>query len=180
MIRHQINSLLFKFYTGPFINQIYHIVFFMVYGNMHLQKPLLWAGANIISGAIPATIVDVNDQWYKDLEKPAWNPPQIAFPIIWTVLNGLIGISASLVVPHSIGAFLTFSVNRILAISWSPVFFNLKNIKLANTIAKLLIISALSMICTFNNRFSVILLIPYLLWLIFAQALNSSIVYLNK
>jgi tryptophan-rich sensory protein len=56
----------------------------------------------------------------------------------------------------------------------------LKNIKLANTIAKLLIVSALSMICTFNNRFSVILLIPYLLWLIFAQALNSSIVYLNK
>lgn len=134
----------------------------------------------VASGSIPALLVNPNDDWYKSLEKPSWNPPNYVFPIVWTILNVLIGTSASLAVPGNKFASDAFLFNRVLSISWTPVFFVNKNLKGATFLSRALIVSTVYMMKMFSHSvLAVRLLVPYLVWLICASALATRIETLN-
>lgn len=153
---------------------------------MHLPlAPLLSKSSGYIvgtvaSGSVPAFLVNTNDDWYQTLEKPSWNPPSYIFPIVWTVLNIMIGTSASLAVPGNKPALDAFLLNRVLSISWTPVFFVNKNLGGATFLSRVLIVSTVYMMKTFSHSgLAVRLLVPYLAWLICASALASRIEKLN-
>jgi len=124
-------------------------------------------------------------RWYSKLKKPAFNPPNWIFGPVWTLLYLLMGVSFYLVWTSGkeIGAaIIIFSIQLVLNILWSALFFGMKKPFIAFIEIILLWISILASIVLFidiSNTASY-LLIPYLLWVSFAAILNFSIWKLNK
>ena len=129
----------------------------------------------------------MNRDWYEALNKPAWQPPNWVFPVVWTILFALMAISAILVWnarPRRPLAYLTilaFLVNGFLNIGWSYFFFANKLIFPAAYEAMLLFLSVvLIMILAWPiSRLASLLLIPYALWTAFATYLTLTIYRLN-
>ena len=136
---------------------------------------LIPVAVGIIVGAIISPFMD-----YKSLELPPLSPPSIAFPIAWTILYTLMGISAYLIsktdkVPSIY--YIQLFVNAL----WSIIFFVFKWRLLAFFWILLLIALVIVMIVKFFkiNKGAAYLQIPYLLWLLFAAYLNIGIYILN-
>ncbi|MBP3925221.1 tryptophan-rich sensory protein [bacterium] len=128
----------------------------------------------------------MNLQWYNTLNKPFLTPPAKIFMPAWMVLYILIFTSLLLYMnakttENKTLGYIAFIIQLILNFSWSPVFFQFQNIGLSFIIILLLTISIIVTIIYFSrvSKISAILLIPYLLWAIFAMYLNYGIMKLN-
>ena len=125
--------------------------------------------------------------WYSTIDKPVFNPPNWIFGPVWTLLFILMGISlyfiweAGLKKKNVKLPLLFFGVQLILNIFWSVFFFGLQNPLLAFIEIVILWIFILLTIISFSkvSRTAAYLLIPYILWVSFAAALNFSIFLLN-
>jgi benzodiazapine receptor len=148
---------------------------------------LLCYGVAAFSAFFTASSIPV---WYAALNKPSFNPPDWIFPPIWTMLYGLMAIAAWLVwrTPRTgpdagfrrFGlAF--FAVQLLLNALWPPVFFSFHQILPALAIILCLWVAILFTALHFwrVERFAAGLMIPYLLWITFATALNIGIYRLN-
>jgi len=148
--------------------------------------------------------------WYKELAKPSWNPPNWIFGPVWTTLFVLMGISLYLVwsknfkvinkvfpkikkVPNKISEkfwsgkwmkaniILIFSLQLLLNILWSVIFFAQQNPALAFFELIMLWFAIIFTMVNFYrvSKLSAWLLLPYLLWVSFAGFLNLTIWMLN-
>lgn len=124
--------------------------------------------------------------WYNSLNKPALNPPNWIFAPMWGIIYFLMFCSFLLMIYSDTNidkkpAIILFVTQLLLNFSWSPIFFYFHNIKLAFVIIFFLILFLILTIISFFkiSKISAILLIPYLLWLIFATYLNFEIIRLN-
>lgn len=126
--------------------------------------------------------------WYADLVKPSFSLPNWIFAPVWITLFMLMGISLSFVWregarrPQVKLALIVFSIQLVLNILWSILFFGLKLPLIAFFEIIALWISILLMILTFL-RVSIIaglLQIPYILWVSFAGFLNFMLWKLNS
>jgi len=122
---------------------------------------------------------------YNTIIMPSFAPPGFLFPIVWTILYTLMGIS-SYIVSESLSinkddALKIYFLQLIVNLLWSFIFFTFKLYLLAFIWIILLIVLVVLMIIRFYkiSRVSAYLQIPYLLWLIFASVLNFSIYLLN-
>jgi tryptophan-rich sensory protein len=142
--------------------------------------------AALCVAALGATVTDLGP-WYQALAKPAWNPPDVVFPMGWTLIYALITISAitawraapnTAVAEWVIGLF---ALNGFLNITWSLIFFRMQRPDWAfiELIALWLSIIALIIYCGRFSRTAAVLLVPYLAWVSFAGALNWAVVELN-
>ena len=123
--------------------------------------------------------------WYRALAKPSWTPPELAFPIAWTILYVLMGVAAGLVWRSrhrgrfaAIGLFLIqLAVNAL----WSPVFFGLHAPGGGLIVILLLLACVAATVVAFFpiSRTAGWLLLPYLLWVGYATTLNIGIYLLN-
>ena len=125
-------------------------------------------------------------QWYEDLAKPRWRPPNWLFGPAWTILYAMIAISGWMVWkasswPAVAPAMAIYAVQLLLNAGWTPLFFGLKRPDLAFYELLLLWTSILATIIAFLqiSEFAALLLVPYLAWVTFAGALNRSILRLN-
>ena len=124
--------------------------------------------------------------WYRTLAKPGWTPPGWLFGPVWGVLYLAMGVSAWLVwrqrSSKNISRPLTLYVAQ-LALNglWSWLFFGRQLIGMALVDLFLLVLLIAITITSFMkvSRPAGILLIPYLLWVCFATALNLQIWRLN-
>lgn len=122
---------------------------------------------------------------YQALVKPFFSPPGFVFPIVWTILYLLMGISSYLIAqsnnPRRYPALITYVEQLFVNLAWSPIFFTLNFRFLAFLWILFLIYLVVKMIVQFKrvSHRAAYLQIPYLLWLIFAALLNFSIVILN-
>ena len=136
----------------------------------------------IIGGVVGFIINKFID--YNDLVKPPFAPPSFIFPVMWSVLYILMGISYGILKSNNkvdtninIIYYLQLGVNAL----WSIFFFVLK-IRLFSIIwILLLIITIVLMITKFysKSKLSSYLQIPYLIWTLFATYLNIGIYLLN-
>lgn len=127
------------------------------------------------------------ETWYKDLNKPSFNPPAWIFAPVWTVLYLLMGVAAFLVwregIQHrnvQIGLGL-FIFQLILNALWSIIFFGQQN-PLAGFVEILVLWVAIAVTIYYFykvNPTAAYLMIPYILWVTFATILNFSIWQLN-
>ncbi|GLK73048.1 tryptophan-rich sensory protein [Ancylobacter dichloromethanicus] len=125
--------------------------------------------------------------WYAALAKPAWTPPDAAFPVAWTILYVLMAVALwrlwQLHTPSparraAIGLwFAQLALNAV----WSPVFFGMEapGAALVVVVALWLAIAATIWACARIDRMAAVLLVPYLAWVSYATALNAAIVTLN-
>ena len=122
---------------------------------------------------------------YGELVKPELAPPSILFPIVWTILYILMGVSYGILETND---KVDEEINRIYYLQlvvnalWPIAFFILKWRLFAFFWILLLAILVLIMVIRFykKNKVAGILQIPYLLWTLFATYLNLSIYLLNK
>lgn len=122
---------------------------------------------------------------YNNLQKPFLAPPSILFPIVWTILYILMGISYGILKTKNLNTpdikliyYLQLFVNAL----WSIFFFTLEWRLFAFLWIILLDILVIIMIIRFyqKNKTAGLLQIPYLLWVIFASYLNLAIYLINK
>lgn len=126
--------------------------------------------------------------WYQTLRQPKWNPPNWIFGPVWTTLYLMIAISGWLIFikartfkERKIG-FCLYGAQLFFNFLWSFFFFFLKNPGLA-FLDILILLSFISLnIFSFWKiyRPAAILLIPYLIWTLYAVTLNAAIWKLNS
>lgn len=139
---------------------------------------------NVI-GASPALVFSPDSAWFRALEKPAYYPPELAFPIVWTLLFTLMGIALWLVWRSSHSgrnlALGLFAVQMILNVLWTPVFFGLEGLGWALAVIVVLWVGIVGTIGAFArvDRRAALLLAPYLLWVSFATVLSYELWRLN-
>lgn len=133
-----------------------------------------------------ATQSSVND-WYLTLNKPSFNPPNWIFAPVWTSLYILMGVAAGIVWSkgfHHIWvktALYHFGFQLLFNALWSIVFFGFKSPSWALLVILLLLTLIILTIKWFKvvSKTAAFLLIPYLLWVLFASLLNYKIWELN-
>ena len=116
--------------------------------------------------------------WYPILEKSPLTPPSLVFPIVWSILYVLMGISIGLILignhPKRTPIVLIFAIQLMLNFLWSFTFFYLQS-PLAGLI-DILLLDIVVIVYVFKsfsvNRASAWLCVPYLAWLALATHLN--------
>ncbi len=128
--------------------------------------------------------ISFKEPWYSLLNKPIFNPPEWVFGPVWTLLYLMMTISIWNYW-HSknrdINTVYIYYVHLIFNTTWSIVFFVFHKILLALIILVILIIFIIVLILRFRsvNMLSLYLMIPYVLWCMFALILNISLIILN-
>ena len=137
-------------------------------------------------GQISSLLTRSPSYTYEMLAKSSVSPPGVIFPIVWTILYILMGISCYLIITSGSedtkNALIWYALQLTLNFFWSLIFFNLQLYLFAFFWLILLIACIIIMIIKFYkiNPLAAYLQIPYLLWCIFAAYLNLSIYLLNK
>ena len=135
----------------------------------------------IAVGGLAGLLTMNSMQVYSGLQKPALSPPSIVFPIVWTILYTLMGISAAIIFKSNDldknKALKTYAVQLVINFLWTIIFFNLEWYLFAFVWLLLLIVVVAIMIVQFYRikPLAAWLQIPYLIWLPLRLMLNFTI-----
>ncbi len=146
-------------------------------------KRIIYSLLPIVGGVLVGLIIS-GYMNYGDMVKTPLSPPSIAFPIVWTILYILMGISYFIATKNNKN---DKELNQIYILQllvnffWPIIFFVLKMYFTAFFWIILLLILVIIMIKELlkNNKISGYLQIPYFIWLLFATYLNIGIFLLN-
>lgn len=120
---------------------------------------------------------------YKDMIIPSFAPPGFLFPIVWSILYILMGVSRYIIERNGNDndAVLVYNAQLFVNLTWTFLFFTFRWFLFSFIWLLLLILLVILMIIKFYkiSKTSAYLQIPYLLWIIFAAVLNFSIYTLN-
>lgn len=151
---------------------------------MKLKPYILSIAIALAVGGLSALLTRESMDIYESIMRPPLAPPAIVFPIVWTILYTLMGISSARIwlqkeeKPEMVlDALLAYTVQLFLNFFWSLIFFNMKNYLFAFIWLVLLWFAILVMIVRFYRvePLTAYLQIPYLIWVTFAGCLNFMI-----
>lgn len=151
-------------------------------------KLLTCVGVCLFVGALGALATRSSiDSWYIYLLKPRVDPPPWVFGPMWMGLDVLTAVAVFLVWRRGIdrrgvnAALATFALQLALNAAWAPVFFGLHSIEggLLIVLALMFAVGLTILLFTRVAWTPAILLVPYLLWVLFAVYLNGRILALN-
>ncbi len=122
---------------------------------------------------------------YSMLTKPVLAPPGYVFPIVWSILYVLMGISYALLITSGTNNRVTqksYYAQLIVNLIWPILFFTLKWRLIAFIWIVLLLLLVINMIYQFfyQRKNAGIIQIPYLVWVAFATYLNLFFYLLNR
>lgn len=148
--------------------------------NTYITSILIPVILGSIVGFIISRFID-----YNSLQKPFLAPPSITFPIVWSILYILMGISYGILKSNNLTdrkIDLIYYIQLGVNLLWPIIFFILKWRLFAFICIILLAILIIVMIKKFYNKNKIagLLQIPYLLWILFAGYLNIAFYLLNK
>ena len=145
-----------------------------------------WLALAAITAAIGAAASVQAGSFYADLARPTWAPPSSVFGPVWTALYALMGLSAWLVwrergFAAARSALTLFVVQLAVNALWSWLFFAWQRGALAFVDIIVLWLLVLATIVGFwrIKPLAGALMVPYLLWVSFAAALNYAVWQLN-
>jgi benzodiazapine receptor len=157
---------------------------------------LAWTTAATAAAAAAGSLAtDPKDQWYRQLRKPGWQPPPLAFPVVWTALYADLAVSSAVVLDSGgddaqakaaqrgeraayRGAL---AVNLVLNAGWSWLFWRARRPWLAAAECAVLAASSADLVRR-SSRLSPAAgaaLAPYALWCGFATVLSTAIARRN-
>lgn len=138
------------------------------------------------TGLLSVLLTLGNFKAYSALLQPPLAPPGWLFPVVWTILYILMGVSAYLVyecdTEEKYIGLAVYVLQLIFNFLWLIIFFNIRNLLFAFVWLVFLWILVLAMTISFYkvNKTAGLLQIPYLLWVTFAGYLNIALYILNK
>lgn len=121
-------------------------------------------------------------EWYPQLDKPSITPPNAVFPIAWGIIYICMGLSLGRLLDIGERRFIgLWFLILALAFLWTPMFFLMQSPISGFAIILILDIATFSYIVFswIASRFASIIMIPLLLWLLFATYLNFYIWLFN-
>ena len=149
-------------------------------------KYIFYLVTPLIVGFLSNALTSNSRDFYKELIKPPLAPPGYLFGIVWTILFILIGISYFLVKLKTEGIDISdidfwYYLQLIINFFWSIFFFKNEALTFSFIWLVFLLIAVVITFLKFYkvNKISAYLLIPYILWIIFAGYLNLSVAILN-
>ena len=149
---------------------------------MNIKKIALYILIPLGLGFITSLLIKTD--LYNEIIKPEFSPPKIVFPIVWTILYILLGLSNYLINKDKKEEVknLIYYIGLAINLIWPFIFFNAKEYLLALIWLVLLIFFVILMIIEYfkKNELAAYIQIPYMLWLIFAFYLNYNVFILNK
>lgn len=155
-----------------------------------MKKPLIYIICIILieaAGFMVGMLTREGTQIYADtLNKPVLSPPGIVFPIAWTILYALMGVSAARVIlsdgskARSMG-LVFFGIQLALNLAWSFIFFGVQRFGFALIELLVMVAAVIAMTVQFMkcDPLAAKLQIPYIAWLCFATYLNAAVMVLN-
>lgn len=156
------------------------------------QKPwkniILWVVICEAVGIIAGILTRQGTELYASTAiKPPLSPPGWAFPVVWTILYALMGVSAGIISGKDASVSRARGLNLmvmqlVVNFFWPLLFFNAQAYGFALIWLLILWIFVFRMIMTFYkvDKTAALLQLPYLLWLTFALYLNAAVWYLNR
>ena len=140
-----------------------------------------------ILGGVFIGILISSDITYDKIIKPPLSPPAVIFPIVWTILYIMMGISLWLIRISDISQeekrdkVRSFSAQLLLNFLWPIIFFKLETFIAAAICLALLLVLIIKTYIEFSkiDRRASLLLLPYIIWSIFALYLNIGVCILN-
>ncbi len=140
-------------------------------------------------GGLSAFSTRNNMDIYNDIKMPPFSPPGVVFPIVWSILFILMGVSSALVYKKrevnpkaSSDGLLVYAISLFFNFMWSIIFFNLRSFFFA--FIWILVLWALILATILNYKkvspLAAYLQIPYLIWVSFATYLNFGVYLLNR
>ena len=142
----------------------------------------------LVTGVVSALITRENMDIYRQFNMPPLAPPAWLFPVVWTVLYVLMGISSAIIFlmrdknPDVASRGLSYYlISLVFNFAWSIIFFNLRSLLFAFLWLLLLFYFVLRTILSYSrvSPLAACLQIPYILWVAFAGYLNLAIYLLN-
>lgn len=146
-------------------------------------------GIPLLLGGITAVLMPNMKDVYSGLERPVFAPPAFVFPIVWTILYVLMGIAAYKVYIlkyegiDTSSAIFIYSIQLLLNFLWTFIFFGFRLYGIAFIELVILILFVLLTIKRFYDKAgkeAALLMVPYLIWLIYAGVLNFYVWMLNE
>jgi benzodiazapine receptor len=130
--------------------------------------------------------VNTGDNWYRNINKPTWQPPDFVFGIIWPYNFIVLAIAAVIIAQRattstSLTYLLFFALSVAAALTWAYLFYrphNLTGAAIALTLTALLTIPMTYILFTISIPMAIAVM-PYQVWVAIAAALNWSIKGLN-
>ncbi|MGB7372857.1 TspO/MBR family protein [Pontixanthobacter sp.] len=143
-----------------------------------------WALILAGGGGLLTTI----DDWYHDLKKPSWQPPNWLFGPAWTIILGLaawafvLAWRGTATDADRVLLLALYSANFVFHFLWSPLFFKLQRPDWALIEVPFLWGSVLALFLLLGqwSAPAMWMITPYLAWVSFAAVLNWKIVRLNR
>lgn len=142
----------------------------------------------LLVGALASLLSGGGMEMFETLNKPPLSPPGWLFPIVWTILYILMGISSYLIIvsdaeeKEKYEALVLYGYQLVVNFLWPTFFFNFQWYLFSLAWLILLWVLVLLMIENFGkiDKRAAWLNIPYLVWLTFAAYLNAGIWWLNR
>lgn len=150
-------------------------------------QALLAGAAFCVALAIVGGMLTKLTPWYHALRQPVWKPPDWAFGPIWTIV--FICLTFAIAYAWEVAStaqremmLWALGINGALNITWSAIFFVMKNPTFAFVELVIFWFSILALIYVFGSvsRTAALLLLPYICWVTTAGVLNFTIVRLNR
>ena len=147
-----------------------------------------WILLSELTGALSGFLTRNGTKAYQTtIAQPPLSPPAWLFPVVWTILFILMGISLYLVLTSGApgdtvtAALAIFALGLAFNFFWSIWFFNFGWYWFAFVWLLLLLVTVVVMTLVFyvTSKWAGLLQIPYILWLLFAAYLNIAVAILN-
>lgn len=141
---------------------------------------VIWIPTLILIGSIIGSLTKPEiSTWYITLNRAPLTPPNYVFPVAWTILYGAIGTCGWVIWSTKSFSNLKlikslYLIQLILNWSWTPLFFyyHLTGFSLLVLVAMDILVGMIIYLAYPKIRSVSLLMIPYLLWIVFASYLN--------
>ena len=151
-----------------------------------LKRLAICLGISLGVGFLSGIISMMGMESFKQANTPALTPPDFVFPIVWTILFILMGISSYIISTsdslEKTTALAVYGLQLGVNFFWPLLFFNLSAYLFSFIWIILLWLLIIVMIKLFwsISKPAALLQIPYLLWVTFAAYLNFGVYLLNS
>ena len=155
---------------------------------INLKKLIIAIAIPELVGFLSAIITGNIGETYKSFKSPPLSPPGIIFPIVWAILYALMGIASYIIFEEVKGrqkeqkqALSFYGAQLAVNFIWPIIFFKLKAYTAAVFVIFILLILVIITALKFKNlnKTAFWLLVPYIIWLLFATYLNIGVAVLN-